>query len=338
MKFVLNAVIAIVLGVSLATAASAQGKGEERDIFNYVAQKKAGKDVKKIIFIADPDTHGGKGNHEFKAGAIYMARVLNARYPNCYAVVHLGGRWPGGALKVDNQALPKKSGEVWPKDIGHADCYIVLLNHARQAALDKDIAAAVERGAGFMAIHYGVEVSKGKQGDNFLKWIGGYFETFWSVNPHWTPKFDKIPEHETTRGVKPFSINDEWYYHMRFVEGMKGVTPVLSAVADVKTVTGRWDGKKAGAHNGNPDVLEAVKAGKPQHVAWAYVRPDGGRGFGFTGYHNYKNLQNDSFRTLLLNAAAWTAKLDVPAEGIRTETPNDQELDRYYVEGLRMLR
>ena len=38
-------------------------------------------------------------------------------------------------------------------------------------------------------------------------------------------------EHPTARGVKPFVIKDEWYYHMRFVEGMKGVTPILSAVA-----------------------------------------------------------------------------------------------------------
>ena len=88
-----------------------------------------------------------------------------------------------------------------------------------------------------MAIHYGVEVNKGKQGDNYLKWMGGYFETFWSVNPFWTAKLDTIPEHETTRGVKPFAINDEWYYHMRFVPDMKGVTPVLSAV--ISTVVRR---------------------------------------------------------------------------------------------------
>ena len=94
----------------------------------------------------------------------------------------------------------------------------------------------MERGAGFMAIHYGVEVNKGEQGDAYLKWMGGYFETFWSVNPFWTAEFKTIPEHETTRGVKPFSIRDEWYYHMRFVEGMKGVTPVLSAVPDIKTL------------------------------------------------------------------------------------------------------
>ncbi len=329
---------ALCLATAWITPAAPQEKNTEKDIFNYAAQKRAGKDVKKIVFIADPDTHGGPGNHEFKAGAIYMARTLNATYPNCYAVVHPGGRWPGGTFKVDGATLPKKTGGVWPKDIGHADCYVVLLNHGGKAAEDAEIQAAVERGAGFMAIHYGVEVNKGKQGNNYLKWAGGYFEAYWSVNPFWVPKFDKIPDHETTRGVKPFSINDEWYYHMRFVEDMKGVTPILSAVAPVETVSKRWDGKKPGSHNGNEAVLAAVKAGQPQHVAWAYVRPDGGRGFGFTGYHNYKNLQNDSFRTLLLNAAAWTAKLEVPTNGIATKTPTTEELDKLYEDGLRMLK
>ena len=73
-------------------------------------------------------------------------------------------------------------------------------------------------------------------------------------------------------------------------------------------------------------------------MAWAYERPDGGRGFGFTGYHNYNNLQNDSFRTLLLNAAAWTAKLDVPKNGIATKTPTNEELDQLYEDGLRMTK
>ena len=29
---------------------------------------------------------------------------------------------------------------------------------------------------------------------------------FWSVNPWWTADFKAIPSHETTRGVKPFSV------------------------------------------------------------------------------------------------------------------------------------
>jgi hypothetical protein len=312
----------------LAVAVIAPAAAQEKDIFNYVAQKNAGKDVKKIVFIADPDTHGPKGNHEFKAGAVYMARVLNEKYPNCYATVYRSWK-PDGENK-------KKRIDAMPKDLAHADAIIVLLNHGGVAATNKAIIEATERGAGFMAIHYGVEVTKGAQGNNYLKWIGGYFEAEYSVNPHWTAKFDKIPEHETTRGVKPFAINDEWYYHMRFAKDMKGVTPVLSAVAPIETITKRWDGKKAGSHNGNEFALASVKKGEPQHLAWAFVRPDGGRGFGFTGYHNYNNIQNDSFRTLLLNAAAWTAKLEVPTGGIATKTPTKEDLEKLWQDGERI--
>ena len=80
-----------------------------------------------------------------------------------------------------------------------------------------------------------VEVPKDKGGPEFLDWIGGYFETFWSVNPHWDADFTSLPNHPITRGVKPFKIRDEWYYHMRFREGMKGVTPILTAVPPDQT-------------------------------------------------------------------------------------------------------
>ena len=82
---------------------------------------------------------------------------------------------------------------------------------------------------------------KGESGNRFLDWIGGYFETHWSVNPHWTAKFDNLPEHPITNGVESFEVNDEWYYHMRFRPEMKGVTPILSALPPASTLT-RPDG------------------------------------------------------------------------------------------------
>ena len=308
---------AVVLAASILAPVGADEKDKkEKDIVNYVAQKNAPPGVKKIVIIGDKRPHGPRGNHEFMAGGVYLARTLNAQYPNAYAVVHA------------QDQIPKEA-----KDLEHADAVIVLLNHGG-IAVNPAVTAAMERGAGFMAIHYGVEVSKGKQGEAYLKWMGGYFEPFWSVNPHWTPDFKDIPKHETTRGVKPFTVNDEWYYHMRFVKDMKGVTPILSAVAPLKTVGG--DGKKSSSHGGNPDVYAAVAAGKPQHMAWAYERPEGGRGFGFTGYHKYDNLQNDSFRTLLLNAAAWTSGLPVPENGIPSPTPSKKDLDNLINDGLRI--
>ena len=55
-------------------------------------------------------------------------------------------------------------------------------------------------------------------------------------------------------------------------------------------------------------------------------RPDGGRGFGFTGGHFHANWQNDDQRRLVLNALVWLAKLDVPAKGIDSAPVSDEEL------------
>jgi type 1 glutamine amidotransferase len=73
-------------------------------------------------------------------------------------------------------------------------------------------------------------------------------------------------------------------------------------------------------------VREAVKNNVPQHVAWAVQRDDGGRGFGFTGGHFHKGWANDEQRKLVLNAIVWTAKAEVPANGIESKvTDADME-------------
>ena len=60
------------------------------------------------------------------------------------------------------------------------------------------------KGVGIGCIHYAVEVPADEGGEYWLKWMGGYFETHWSVNPHWTAKFEKLPEHPVATAVKPF--------------------------------------------------------------------------------------------------------------------------------------
>ena len=61
---------------------------------------------------------------------------------------------------------------------------------------------------------------------------------------------------------------------------------------------------------------------------WAVERPDGGRGFGFTGGHFHVNWQNDSFRKIILNALCWVAKVGVPAEGIASAAVSDDEINQ----------
>lgn len=262
---------------------------------------------KKIVFVAGRRSHG-YGAHEHRAGCMLLARYVRDNLGDYETVVYENG-WPAsGAAAFDGAAAV-----VVYCDGGGGHLLIPHLDEFDQV---------MKRGVGLACIHYAVEVPKDRGGTQFLNWMGGYFETHWSVNPHWTAKFEKLPEHPITRGVEPFEINDEWYFHMRFREGMDNVTPILSAVAPEATMR-----RSDGPHSGNPDVRASVARGDAQHVAWAAERPDGGRGFGFTGGHVHWNWGDDNFRKLVLNAIVWIAKGEVPEDGVGGETPSRDELE-----------
>lgn len=260
---------------------------------------------KKIAFVAGRMSHG-YGAHEHYAGCSLLAR-------------HLEMAIPGTECVVFKHSWPEK-----PEALDEFDCVVMYADggggHPVIPHLDQ-VERLAARGIGIVCIHYAVEVSKGDVGDRFLKLLGGYFETHWSVNPHWVAKFESFPDHPISRGVKPFAIQDEWYFHMRFQSEMADVTPILSAVAPAETMS-----RADGPHSGNPHVRIAVEKGLPQHVAWATERADGGRSFGFTGGHDHWNWGHDEFRKVVLNAIVWCAKGDVPANGVTISSVGLDEL------------
>jgi hypothetical protein len=258
-----------------------------------------------ILLIAGTPSHP-YAQHEFNAGSQLLAKCLNESGLPVEARVALNG-WPS-----DPKAFDGVGAVVMYCDGG--DKHMVM-DH-----LD-ELDALAKKGVGIGAIHYAVEVPKGKAGNDFLNWIGGYFETDWSVNPTWMPDFKTLPEHPVTRGVKPFAIKDEWYFHMRFPENMSGVTPILSAVPPASTMS-----RPDGLHEGNPTVRAEVAQGKPQTMAWVFERPGGGRGFGVTGAHSHWSWGNDNFRKLVLNMICWIAKVDVPTSGVPSKTPKVDDL------------
>jgi len=67
-------------------------------------------------------------------------------------------------------------------------------------------------------------------------------------------------------------------------------------------------------------------SGRKEAVMWAIERPDGGRGFGFTGGHFHQNWTNDSFRKLILNALCWVSKVDIPDTGILSDPVSNEEI------------
>ena len=277
-------------------------KVEFRNIRLKETKKEAG-DKKKIVFLAGGVSHG-YSDHEHYAGCLLLAKCLNENMPGVNAVVYKG--WPEDAKVLDDAAAIV----IYSDGDGGSPAF----KHMEE--LDK----LAKKGVGVACIHYAVEMPTGKEGDLQKGWIGGYFEKFWSVNPFWKAEFREFPKHPVANGVKPFSMTDEWYYHMRFLDDMKGVTPILTSVPPDSTRKNVNE-----SHAGNPAVF--ARMGMPEHVAWVCERPDGGRGFGFTGGHAHWSWACDSFRTVVLNGIVWTAKLDVPAGGVPSKTPTFEELE-----------
>lgn len=251
---------------------------------------------RKVLFLAGAPSHG-YGAHDHLAGCMLLAKSLDE-----------------SKLPIESRV----SHYDWPQDeqlFDGVNCVVIYgdggTGHMALAHL-KELEALAKKGVGIVCLHYAVEVPPGGAGKEFLDLLGGYFEINWSVNPTWQAKFAKLPEHPITRGVKPFKIDDEWYYHMRFRDDMKGVTPILTALPPPESLS-----RPDGTHSGNPAVRAAIARKEAQHVAWAVERDDGGRGFGFTGGHFHWNWTNPNFRKLVLNAIVWCAKVDVPPDGVQ---------------------
>lgn len=263
-------------------------------------------DKAKIVFISGEPSHGSMA-HEHRAGNMILADALNRSGLAVQTVLVPHPGYP------EDTSILRDAATVVIFCTGHK-------GHVLSPRLD-EFDKLMKSGTGVVMIHWATEAEKGNPGEKFLEWMGGFCDLNWSVNPHWTPKFKDFPNHPIANGVKPFSVNDEWYYHMRFVDGLKGVTPILSDIPPPETLR-RPDGERSG----NPYVRSAVANGEKQHVAWAYERPTGGRGFGFTGAHNHVNWQDENFRKVVLNAILWTANMDVPKEGCPSHSVSDSQI------------
>ena len=263
--------------------------------FGFLATAALAEDA-KIVLVAGKPSHAA-GEHEFNAGTKLLVKWLE-KVPGVKPVFVEGG-WPS-----DESVFDGAKALVFYMDGGSRHPMI-------QGDHLKTLKKLMDRGVGLVCLHYAVEVPKGEPGDAFLDWIGGYYETGYSLNPHNDAKVLPAKDHPITRGVAPFESNDEWYFKIRFRPNDPRLVPIL-------TTNDRLKGRDGKTFEG------------PQTFAWAVERADGGRGFGFTGAHFHRNWGQPAFRKLVLNAILWSAKLDIPADGVASEiTPDElkQNLD-----------
>ena len=149
-------------------------------------------DKKKVVFLADGGKNSKTHNH-VQGNAVLAA-----------------------ALEKSGLGFETAQYKGWPKEadaFAGVDCIVIFCNGGGGHLIMKNLEQfekLIDSGAGLVCLHYGVEAPKGKAGDLLLKGMGGYFETHWSVNPHWTATIEQLPKHPITRGCTPFVQNDEW--------------------------------------------------------------------------------------------------------------------------------
>lgn len=272
-------------------------------------------ETKKVVLVAGKPSHPPR-MHEFNAGVQLLADSLKG-VPDLEVKVLLNG-WP-----KDESVFENASSVIFYMDGGKR--HEVVQEEGRRLKIVDEWA---KKGVGLGFMHYGVEILKEDASAEFKRWIGGHYENMHSCNPMWEPNFAVLPDHPITRGVKPFKATDEWYFNMRFVaditgneakevDGMK-FQPILLATPSAAVRNGPY------VHPKGPYPHIQASKGRAEAMMWAVERPDGGRGFGFTGGHHHDNWGNDDYRKVVLNAVLWSAKIDVPENGVESTVSKEQ--------------
>lgn len=272
--------------------------------------------AKKILFLAGRDSHGW-GTHQHFGGTMILAKGLrNSALPVEVKVIR---EWPD-----DNELFQQDALVIYADGWGA---------HPANGKLDS-LKKFMDQGGGLTVIHWATGLGSPEAGNKTKdhatdpirrQWrhlVGADFEPWHSVSRFWDASFEKLPQHPVTRGVPPFVIHDECYFHLRCTDPEHDhLTPLHRALPPVGIIhPGR------AMDSGSDSAVEAVTRGETQYCAWGFERPAGGRTFGFTGGHTHWNWGRDELRKLILNGIYWTTGAEVPEKGIPSTRPTAAEM------------
>ena len=164
----------------------------------------------------------------------------------------------------------------------------------------KAVDALAARGGAIVGLHWGIGAKEDKYVARHIELMGGmhggkdrkYVVTTADVKV-------AAGDHPIMAGVGDMRLDDEYYYTLKFAKQGK-VTPLLQAEIN----------------------------DKPETIAWAFERPDGGRSFGFGGMHYHENWNILGCRRLVAQGVLWSLKLPVPAGGLQVRCDRRGPEDR----------
>jgi quercetin dioxygenase-like cupin family protein/type 1 glutamine amidotransferase len=257
----------------------------------FVATAVSAADAPRKIVLIGGTKSEGPGRHDYPNAVRVLERLLKSS-PDLQSA-------PG--LNIESHP------DGWPGDSVFDGASTVVLyfdgldNHPLLTAERRaPFEAAMQAGVGLVALHQASTVPATDRTLELQRWLGGARYGMFDRATEMAQITLATPAHPVSRGLAPFTYLDEFYPTIRW-QSSDTVKAILKARLHVEYREGK-------------DLV----IGEPvtSTVAWIYERPGGGRSFGYTGGHYLAALDEPSVRKMLLNAIAWTAHVDVPADGI----------------------
>jgi len=248
--------------------------------------------TKRILLLGQkPDGHPA-GTHEYLPGQRVLKTLLE--------------RVPGVSVEIIQADDPWTEG---PELLAKADGVVLFVSEgAKWVSADprryEAFAKLAERGGGLSVIHWGCGTKDANNIEPFTKLFGACHG-----GPDRKYKFTDFniglptPEHPICSGLKPFAVNEEFYFTLKRAKDAGTITSLAEIGA-----------AEAGDVSGSTSPT-------PLMVCWAFERADGGRSFGFTGLHYHKNWAREDYRRLLTQGVLWTLKVPVPTAGLDLNVP-----------------
>jgi type 1 glutamine amidotransferase len=263
---------------------------------------------KTIIFLSGPKDHGIAGRHEYEKDLRTLAKCLEES-PNLKGVttkVFVGraprdlNEYKDAAAIVIESSSDRDERETHPLFPPEPTTTKHTYDPETLAFLKELDGSIKKNGTGVVVLHYANWVEHWVARRYYLDWTGGLWVQGGSRNPvdEWTMSAPH-PEHPVMRGVKPWTYRDEVFCRFFLPTDPRRTELLIGTPA--KNPVG------------------------PQVAAWAYQREDGGRGFVMGGVDFHDNMRTvEDYRRFLLNGIAWAARMDVPADGVRSTPPPEE--------------
>lgn len=273
--------------------------------------------AKNVLLLSGPKSHAW-GHHECNSDISVLENLLQRQTKAKFETkLFLDGAWPERS------------------ELEAADAIVIICDGDEKHIL-KDRMAEFDAllnnksDLGVFFVHYATVPHGRKEpdfkGTYFNKWIGGFYagDSKNKTLTRYTHIKSKLSDHPVNSGVEPYTLFDEIYYRMQYVDNIEPIM-VAESFDEVPTFNSPVERTR---YARDQDQVATFESELERTIFWSFERENGGRSLGMTMCHIHKNFwMNESIRKQMVNSVAWISGLDVPSGGYDALDLTEEQLN-----------